>query len=156
MKYIQVLICLMIIIFSGCKDKAQRNESNAIEGNWVLVSTEINGRKIPAKRYPAQFKTFCDGFASFIMYDSIGNFFFSGAGPYQIDGNMYKETFTFCSDTTFINSEYWQHWELKNDTLIFYGFDKAILAGGKDITDQYKTTPFIEKRVRITSGINRP
>ena len=38
---------------------------------------------------------------------------------------------------------------MKGDTLIFYGFEKAEMADGKDVTKEWNVNgKFIEKRVR--------
>ena len=94
---------------------------------------------------------FHDGYFSFIMYDTSGKFSIAGAGPYEINGNMYKETVGYCSwDTSYLNSKDWQKWEMKADTLIFYGFEKAEMADGKDVTKEWNANgKFIEKRVRV-------
>jgi hypothetical protein len=84
------------------------------------------------------------------MYDSSGNFYYAGAGPYEINGNLYKETFTYSSDTIYNDSKDWQRWEMKGDTLIFYGFEKAEMADGRDVTKEWGGKgKFIEKRVRV-------
>jgi hypothetical protein len=94
---------------------------------------------------------FHDGYFSFIMYDTSGKFSIAGAGPYEINGNMYKEILAFGSgDTSYINANDWQKWEMKGDTLIFYGFEKAEMPDGKDVTNDWNANgKFIEKRVRV-------
>lgn len=127
-----------------------RDAYSPIEGNWVLVSNEVYGKQIKPKRSPQQLKIFNDGYFSFIMYDSSGNFYYAGAGPYEINGNLYKETFTYSSDTIYNDSKDWQRWEMKGDTLIFYGFEKAEMADGRDVTKEWGGKgKFIEKRVRV-------
>ena len=159
MKYI---LMISIIICAGsysCADKAgsaekkvsgkSQTNTSPIEGNWILVSNEVNGRQVIPKRSPQQLKMFHDGYFSFVMYDSAGGFYLAGAGPYELDGNMYKETFQYCSDTTYNDVKDWQQWELKGDTLYFYGFKKVEMADGKDVTDQVGRDRFVEKRVRL-------
>lgn len=92
---------------------------------------------------------FHDGYFSFVMYDASGNFYYAGAGPYSLEGNMYKETFTYSSDTAYIDATDWQRWELKGDTLLFFGFEKVTLKDGKDETAEWGKNKFIEKRVRV-------
>jgi hypothetical protein len=118
-----------------------------IEGNWELVSNVVNGKLVNPKR-TQQFKMFNDGFFSYIMYDSLGNFYGAGAGPYEVDGKTYKETFNYYSDTTYIGSADWQEWEIKGDTLLFYGFTKALMADGRDVTKDWGYLKFVEKRVK--------
>ena len=59
---------------------------------------------------PQQFKMFHDGFFSLVMYNDEGQFSLAGAGPYEIDGDMYKETVPFHSDTAFTGCKDWQKW----------------------------------------------
>jgi len=159
--YFAALIVLSIIFFTGCNSKSEKNADmasgsnsnktrSAIEGNWILVSTEVNGKKTEPGKGPRQFKMFHDGHFSFIMFDSAGKFSIAGAGPYEIDGDMYKETQAYISDTVFTNAKDWQKWEMKGDTLVFYGFEKTEMADGKDVTNEWNADgKFIEKRVRV-------
>lgn len=161
MKYISNSLVAIVITFMACDNKVEKvnpsagkeagNKISPIEGNWILVSNEVYGKPIKSKRYPQQLKMFHDGFFSFVMYDSAGNFYYAGAGPYELDGNIYKEIFTYSSDTLYNDSRDWQRWELKGDTLFFYGFEKAELANGKDVTQEWGGKgKFIEKRIRAT------
>ena len=62
---------------------------------------------------------------------------------------MYNETCTCNSVIADIGFKNWQKWEMKGDTLIFYGFEKAEMADGKDVTKEWNVNgKFIEKRVR--------
>lgn len=148
-----------LVMLYSCADKTAapvsetvtmaKAAASPIEGNWILVSNEVNGKLVRPKRYPQQIKMFHDGYYSFVMYDSAGAFYFAGAGPYELDGNMYKETFTFSSDTSYNDSKDWQRWEMKGDTLYFYGFEKAEMGNGRDATAEWGKNKFIEKRVRL-------
>jgi len=158
MKQISFAITVLFIIaITACNQKQNDNKKaeltnktvSPIDGNWVTVSFEKNGIVSHPKRVPQQFKMFHDGFFSLIMYDDEGKFYLAGAGSYEIDGDIYKEKFPFHSDTAFIGSQNWQKWEVKGDTLIFYGFEKALMPDGKDVTNEWNTGGrFIEKRVR--------
>lgn len=159
MKYVLLISMITCIGLYSCADKTGSAEKEVsgnpstnvspIEGNWILVSNEINGRLITPKRFPQQLKMFHDGYFSFVMYDSVGKFYLAGAGPYELEGSAYKETFEYCSDTIFNGARDWQQWEIKDDTLFFYGFKKVEMADGKDVTDQVGRDQFIEKRVRL-------
>lgn len=118
-----------------------------IDGSWELVSTEVAG-KTTYHNKPKQFKMFHDGFMSLMMYDDSGKFEAAGAGPFEIDGNKYKETFTYSSWPEGIGMSVWFEWAMKDDTLLFYGFKKAVMADGKDVTNEWGGDTFIEKRVR--------
>lgn len=156
----QILIALTVITTAGllsCSSKqnntkpddSTKSKLSPIEGNWITVSFEQNGKVTHPKRVPQQFKMFHDGYFSLMMYDEQGKFYLAGAGPYEIDGNIYKEKFPFHSDTAFIGSENWQKWEMKGDTLVMYGFEKALMDDGKDITKEVNANGmFVEKRVR--------
>lgn len=159
MKYVLIISMIVCTALHSCSDKTGSAEKaisgnsqaiiSPIEGNWILVSNEVNGRVVTPKRSPQQVKMFQDGYFSFVMYDSVGGFYLAGAGPYELDGNMYKETFQFCSDTIYNGAKDWQQWELKGDTLYFYAFKKVELANGKDITDEVGRDKLVEKRVRL-------
>lgn len=47
-----------------------------------------------------------------------------------------KENFTYSLDTMYNDSKDWQKWDMKDDTLIFYGLEKAELADGRDVTKE--------------------
>jgi hypothetical protein len=152
------LAVLFIIGLTACNQKQNDNKTaeltnrtvSPIDGNWVTVSMEQNGKVSHPKRVPQQFKMFHDGYFSLVMYGDEGNFYLAGAGPYEIDGDIYKEKFPFHSDTAYIGCQTWQKWEMKGDTLIFYGFEKALMPDGKDVTSDWNAGgKFIEKRVRV-------
>jgi hypothetical protein len=157
----QVFIALtvfFIIVITACNQKQNDNKTaeltnkteSPIDGNWVTVSFEVNGKKTNPKRVPQQFKMFHDGYFSLIMYNDEGNFSFACAGTYELNDKTYKETCTYHSDTNYINARDWQTWETKGDTLIFYGFEKAEMPDGNDVTKEWNTGgKFIEKRVRV-------
>lgn len=140
------LAFLFLTILLSCKSKTN---SSPIDGTWIVVSNEVNNKVVTPKRDPQQLKMFHDGYFSFTMYDGDGNFHYAGAGPFSLEGNMYKETFEYASDTSDIGSSDWQRWELKGDTLMFYGFEKAQSKDGKDLTEVWGKNQFIEKRIRI-------
>jgi hypothetical protein len=129
-------------------NQSPKKPYSPIEGNWEMVSNEKWGQKIDPKR-PQQIKIFNDGYFCFMMYDSLGKFYASGAGSYEINGNMYKETFDYYSNTKYVGSSDWQEWKMTGDTLIFYGFKKAIMPDGSDVTNEWGRDKFIEKRVRV-------
>ena len=159
-QFLFLSIAFLIIILSACNQNSQKQEINtsgkirnekysAIEGNWELVSREINGKQTKPKRAPQAFKMLHNGFVSVILYNDSGNFALAGAGTYEISGNIYKETAIYHSDTIAIGFKDWQKWEIKGDTLIFYGFEKAEMANGKDMTQQLNADgKFIEKSIR--------
>ena len=125
------------------------NSHSAIEGNWETVLFEVNGKPAESKRFPRQFKMFHDGYFSLLTYDDSGEFAFAAAGTYEINGSLYKETCTYHSVIADIGFTDSQKWEIKGDTLIFYGFEKATMGDGKDITQEINANGrFIEKRVR--------
>ena len=151
-------IILMVISLLACNNKPVNNQEalsiqsdmksyTPIEGNWELVSNEVVGHKINLSQHQ-QFKLFNKGFFCFIMNDSLGNFHSAGAGPYEINGNTYKETVSYYSDPKNVGTSDWQEWEMKGDTLIFYGFKKVTLADGTDVTKEWEDHKFIEKRIR--------
>jgi hypothetical protein len=78
----------------------------------------------------------------------MGNFHSAGAGPYEVNGNTYKETMSYYSNPKYVGASDWQEWEMKGDTLIFYGFKKVTLADGTDVTKEWEDHKFTEKRIR--------
>lgn len=121
--------------------------ASPLNGAWELYSTEAGGKTTFHKK-PAQFKTYCDGFFCIMMYDATGKFDAAGAGTYELDGNKYKETFTYSSDPSMIGASLWFEWAMKGDTLIFSGFKKAVMADGKDVTQDWGGDSFVEKKIR--------
>jgi hypothetical protein len=103
LKYLQNAgLCFFLghlIALSACnnkpKESSQANEIKVyspIEGNWELISKQEEGKKAVLKS-PQQFKVFNNGFFSYILYDTLGNFQNAGVGTYEVNGNSYKETF---------------------------------------------------------------
>lgn len=99
------------------------------------MENRVNGKLIKPKR-PQQFKVYHDGFYSFIMYKPDGSFYMRAAGLYSTNGNQYKETVNYCSDTTLVGTSDWQEWKIDGDTLIFSGFKKVVDPTGKDVTKE--------------------
>lgn len=147
---------LNMLITTSCKHNPNesitgttKENTHSINGTWITVSMEQNGKIVPVIRAPQQIKIFNDGYFSFIMYDKEGKFSMAGAGPFELNGNMFTETMAYCNDTSYINFKDTQKWELKGDTLIFYGFEKVQQADGKDVTAEWNSGgKFVEKRVR--------
>ena len=149
MNQLQSLITTLFLIGAtsivSCNDDAKKVESQPVaasplsplEGSWELISQD--GKT-------TQFKMFHDGFFSLIMQDSLGKWTISGAGKFSLDGNVYKETFRYCSIPDYVGATDWQEYELKGDTLYFKGFTKVIYADGSDKTAQH--SKFEEKRVK--------
>ncbi len=142
-------IILMIIFLTGCNNKPADHQEAfpPFEGNWELVSNEVVGRKINLSQHQ-QFKVFNKGFMCYVVCDSMGNFRSAGAGPYEVNGNIYKETMSYYSDPKYVGASDWQEWEMKGDTLIFYGFKKVTLSDGTDVTKEWEDNKFTEKRIR--------
>lgn len=128
-------------------EKGDVNALSPIDGSWELYSTEIAGR-VTIHKKPKQFKMFHNGFVSLMMYDSLGKFEAAGAGTFELEGNKYKETFTYSSWPEVLGASNWQEWAMKGDTLLFYGFKKVTDANGRDITKDWGGDHFIEKRLR--------
>ena len=125
-----------------------KKPSSPIDGAWELYSTEKGGKTTFAKK-PSQIKVYHDGYFCMMAYDSTGKFQYAGAGTYELDGNLYKETFTYDTWTKGIGGSLWFDWSMKGDTLIFEGYKKIILADGTDKTKDWGGDSFIEKKVRV-------
>ncbi len=158
MKKISILLIGFIaaIVFTGCsnsssKQKASSDSSaseakaSAIDGAWETVWAKYNGKDQQLRR-PSQFKLFSNGFFALTAWDSTGKFSYSGFGKYELDGNMYKETFLYHNNPNYTGAKDWQEFEMKGDTLIMRGFNKVIV-GGKDVTVDFPKIE--EKRVLV-------
>ena len=121
--------------------------ASPLNGAWELYSTEAGGKTTFHKK-PKQIKIYNDGFFSILTYDDSGKFEAAGAGTYEIDGNTYKETFTYSSWPEGIGARVWFEWAMKGDTLVFSGFKKVVMADGKDVTQDWGGDSFVEKKVR--------
>lgn len=124
------LFLIGLVALSACNNQPKQTLQtietkvySPIEGSWELVSKQEEGKKAVLKS-PQQFKVFNIGFFSYILCDTLGNFQNAGAGTYELNGNSYKETFKLYSDKKYNGATDWQEWEMKGDTLIFYGFKK--------------------------------
>lgn len=152
-----LLLCIVLFGLFGCKasskDSGQEAEiveeqtgaTKEIEGNWLTVWGKYNG-KVKDIGKPFMFKTFHDGHFSMMSWDSAGKLSFAGYGKYELDSNRYKETMLYHTTPDYIGGSDWQRYELKGDTLYFYGFDKVVI-GGKEVTKDFGTLE--EKRVRM-------
>jgi hypothetical protein len=127
-------------------DTGINTTSSGIEGEWNLVSDNLKGNV--SDNEVKQFKMFHNGFFSLMMQDSAGKWI-GAAGTYTLDGNRYKETFTYCTVPEYVGATDWQEYELKDDTLYFKGFSKLTFADGKDMTAAFPA--FEEKRIRAKS-----
>jgi hypothetical protein len=143
----KVILAAFIGLFAFSFVSPKQNTNEGLEGNWELVENIVNGKKI-VPSVPQQFKVFNDGFFCFTTCDAAGKFQYSGAGTYELTGNVYKETFRYASTKEHIGASDWQTYEMKGDTLIFYGYTKATDVNNKDLTTQWGKNIFIEKRVR--------
>lgn len=144
-----------VVLLSTClacstgQEEAGSKKKSPIEGNWVLVENVVNGKLVIPTKSP-QFKTFLDGYFNIFMYNPDGSFHGAGAGPYDIDGKKYRETFEFESNPTWIGYGDEQEWELKGDTLITKGFKKVFDPQGKVMPPEtWGGDLFVEKRVRV-------
>lgn len=149
-----ILPVLILLVSLSCQttDKPSDTKTGSqvhppIDGSWELVENKEYEKVIKPKR-PQQFKMFHDGFFSFMMYNPDGSFHGSGAGTYSIEGDLYKETFRYYSDTIWVGSSDWQKWKLDGDTLYFYGFQKGIDRNGNDVTQAWGSNKFVQKHIR--------
>lgn len=154
MKMISMLLIVFIAgILASCSDSANtgkvsseikpaETKAPAIDGAWETVSFQQNNQ--PATNN--QFKIFHDGFFCLVSWDSSGKLSYAGYGKYELDGNLYKETFLYHDNAAYTGAINWQEFELKNDTLNMKGFNKVVLADGVDKTTDFPK--FAEKRVR--------
>lgn len=130
---------------TGTKEVVQNLERNELEGAWEVVWAQTDGQ-VDQNQMPTQLKMFIDGYFSFIMQDSLGEWTLSSAGTYETDGNVYKETHLYSTNPEWVGVTDWQEFEIKGDTLINKLFTKIINANGEDVTDQ--APKMEEKRVR--------
>ncbi|MEZ0606889.1 hypothetical protein ACAW74_00160 [Fibrella sp. WM1] len=148
------LICILCLLSCACESAEKTSGTSAspgtspIDGAWEVVENRVDGKVVVPVR-PQQIKVFHDGFFSFIHYNPDGTFHGAGAGTYTLDGNQYKETFRYYSDTTWVGYGDAQTWELRGDTLLFSGFKTVYDRAGKAMpADAWGGDKFVEKRVR--------
>jgi hypothetical protein len=156
-KLIIIVIVFTAACFFACNDNKEEKINNKdevlagntktspLEGSWNLVWKSGN-ESFRREGKVTQFKMFSHGYFSLIGQDSTGKSSWAGAGTYTVEGNMYKEIFLYCTIPEYVGATDWQEFEMNGDTLSFKGFKKAILADGKDVTNQFEQ--FEEKRVR--------
>lgn len=148
-----LIVFIVVNLFIGCSDSgsaekvfsetnATETKSTAIDGAWETVFFLRNSE--PATNN--QFKIFGNGFFCMISWDSTNKFSYGGYGKYELEGNIYKETFLNHSNPNNTGAMDWQEYEMKGDTLIMRGFNKVIV-GGKDVTADFPKIE--EKRVRV-------
>ena len=149
--FIGIIWCLYSFIPDTPAKTQERafKASSPIEGAWELYSTESGGITTFHKK-PTQIKVYSSGYHSMMGYEDDGKFSFACAGPYELDGNQYKETFTHHSYEPWVGvTMYWKWSKSANgDTLYFSGPSKILKSDGEDITHEWKEQIF-EKKVRV-------
>jgi hypothetical protein len=143
-KTLYLLAAFSLLFISGTNLSGPALTS-PIDGEWELVWSKVNGQ-VTSTGKPLQFKMFHNGFFCLIMQDSAGNWTSAGAGPFEITGNIYKETFKYVSRPDILGYSNWQEFELKGDTLYNRMFTKVTDASGKEHMGWSKDRE--EKRVR--------
>jgi hypothetical protein len=149
-------MCIGLCIVASCNNATSGDEKQStsepakssaatIDGAWEIVWAEANDTLLNPLS-PHQFKMFNNGVFSMIAKDSAGNISYAGYGKYELDGNIYKETFMYSDEPKYIGASDWQEYEVKGDTLYTKGFNKVII-GGKDVTADFPKIE--EKRVRV-------
>jgi hypothetical protein len=123
--------------------------SSPFEGAWELYSTESGGTTTFHKS-PKQIKVHSNGYLCQMDYEKDGKFSYACAGPYEWEGNQFKETFTHHSYEPWIGVTMWWKWSksANGDTLYFSGPSKILKSDGEDITHEWKEQIF-EKKVRV-------
>ncbi len=150
------VMCIFLFISVSCNNttsdvekqgasESSKNAATPIDGAWEIVWAKANDT-LQNPSSPHQFKMFNNGIFSIIAKDSAGNISYAGYGKYELDGNIYKETFIYSDDPKYIGATDWQEYELKGDTLYTKCFNKVII-GGKDVTAEFPKIE--EKRVRV-------
>lgn len=151
-----LVAALCLLAFVPNKSHQTKNQPSGtfashIDGAWELYSTESGGTTTLHKK-PNQIKVYSDGHFCMMAYTAEGKFDYAGAGTYELDGNHYKETFSYHSNwPDGIGASLWFDWSqsANGDTLYFSGFKKVIMADGKDVTKDWGGDSFTEKKVRV-------
>lgn len=156
MKNVIALVIATLCFWAFVPNKPHQNENqlfgtlaSPIDGAWELYSTESGGTTTIHKK-PKQIKVYSDGHFCMMAYNEEGKFDFAGAGTYELDGNHYKETFSYSSWPEGVGASLWFDWSksANGDTLYFSGFKKVIMSDGKDVTKDWGGDSFTEKKVR--------
>lgn len=143
---------LMLLVIISCNTASTKEaepitaspetaRETAVDGAWDLVWASYDDTVMTINK-PLQFKQFNNGFFSLISWDAGGKLSYAGYGKYELDGNLYKETFLYHTNPGYTGGMDWQEYELKGDTLYMKGFKKVIV-GGKEVTGDF---PRIEER----------
>ncbi len=131
---------------SAVADAAVPRTKNELEGAWELVWSKT-GDNVSQLKEPSQLKLFTDGHFCLIMQDAAGKWNMAFGGTYETEGNVYKETHLYATDTAWVGTTDWQQYEIKGDTLYSKLFTKILNSKGEDITARYPSN-LEEKRVR--------
>ena len=138
------LLCLSLLLLacgptseptaeaSLAERSAAPEDANAIlDGGWYLVEGTYAGQK-RAESKPFQFKLFGDGQFAFLMKSDGGAWDYSSTGSYELDGDVYRETFEFSTNPAFAGVTAEWKFELKGDSLFMEGPTKIINTDGQE------------------------
>ena len=107
------------------------NAGTILDGGWYLVEGTYAGQK-RAEAKPFQFKLFRDGQFAFLMQSEGGAWDYSSTGSYEIEGDIYRETFEFSTNAGFMGVTSEWKFELKGDSLFMEGPTKIINPDGQE------------------------
>ena len=130
-----------LLLLAGCSgEQAELNQDdsavvteeeadNPILGGWYLVRGEY-GEAVRAEGEPFQFKLFGEDQFAFLMKSDSGLWNFATTGSYELDGDIYRETFEYTTDTQMTgHTADWKYW-LSGDTLYMEGPTRVVDAAG--------------------------
>lgn len=129
---------------------APDNSSNLLDGGWYLVEGTYAGQKREESK-PFQFKLFGDGQFAFLMKSEGGAWDYSSTGSYELEGDIYRETFEFSTSSAFMGVTAEWKFELKGDSLFMEGPTKIINTDGQEapeLAGGYNTMQEVRVRAR--------
>lgn len=129
---------------------ASANAGNLLDGGWYLVAGTYAGQKREESK-PFQFKLFGNGQFAFLMKSEGGAWDYGSTGHYELDGNIYRETFEFSTNSAFIGVTAEWEFELKGDSLFIAGPTKIINTDGQEapeLAGGYNTMQEVRVRAR--------
>jgi hypothetical protein len=121
---------------SGTTSAAMDTPANPLEGGWLSVWGKY-GDNIRNPEKPYQIKVFTDKHFSLLM-DQGDSTWVGWAGTYVLEGNLFKETMLYTTDSNlpeWIGTTIWWTYEIEEDTLWMTGPEKVINKDGEEMPD---------------------
>jgi hypothetical protein len=136
------------------ESELQTSEAAApLVGAWELIHGEYTdptgSTTIAGNGRPFQLKLFTGTHFAYVMGNEDGSFREAGAGPYTLEGDTYRETHAYQSESQLIGFTANWTYRVSGDTLYMEGPTQVWDAAGNEVTEQVSRMQ--ETRIRASA-----